>query len=188
MKLASLGSPPAARFVRACSRVNRSFAFASGIAIILMMLVGGADVLLTNLDRIGFSSRPLPGMTEFVATMMVVAVFLAVPLAQQRRGHIQVDLVTQRLPAGARRMASALQHLLSAAMFAAIAWFGWKTTAHAWSVGEFAAGSFDLPLWPARFALALGSTVMTLQCMLDLAADVQPALRHELSRSAPLPD
>jgi TRAP-type C4-dicarboxylate transport system permease small subunit len=180
-------APPVRRFNRWHARINRGFAFASGIAIILMMLAGGADVVLTNLDKLGLESRPLPGMTEFVATMMVVAVFLAVPLAQQRRGHIQVDLVTQLMRPGAKRVAAAVQHVLSGVMFGAIAWYGWKTTAHAWSVSEFAAGSLNMPLWPARFALALGATVMTVQCLFDLAADINPALRDEAPPTVPPP-
>jgi len=175
----------ARRLVRWSSLVNRGLAFASGIAIVLMMLVGGADVILTNLDKLGLDSRPIPGMTEFAATMMVFAVFLALSLAQQRRGHIQVDLVTQRMGPASKRIASVLQHALSAAMFGAIAWYGWKTTAHAWAVSEFAAGSFNMPLWPARFALALGASVMTLQCLLDLAAEIHPALRDETSTLRP---
>jgi len=158
---------------------NRALASVSGVAIGLMMLMGAADIALTNIDLLGFNSRPVPGASEFIATMMVVAVFLGVPLAQQRRGHIQVDLVTQRLAVPLRRLCGVLSHGLSAAMFAGIAWFGWKTAAHAWMVGEFAAGSFNLPLWPARMALAVGSSVMVLQCLLDLLGDFIPALQSE---------
>ncbi len=142
-----------------------------------MMLVGATDIVLTNIDLLGLDSRPVPGASEFIATMMVVAVFLGIPLAQQRRGHIQVDLITQRLPELARRCCATLANALSAAMFAGIAWFGWNTAAHAWAVNEFAAGSFNMPLWPSRVALALGSSVMTLQCLLDLLGEVFPALR-----------
>ncbi len=163
--------------VAACARLNRALASVSGLAIGLMMLVGAVDILLTNIDVVGLPSQPVPGANEFIATMMVVAVFLGVPLAQQRRGHIQVDLVTQKLPASLRRACAVLAYSLSAAMFAGIAWFGWKTTAHAFGVGEFAAGSFNLPLWPARFALALGATAMVLQCLLDLVGEFVPALR-----------
>ena len=163
--------------VAACGHCNRALASVSGAAIGMMMLVGAADIVLTNIDVIGLPSKPVPGANEFIATMMVVAVFLGVPLAQQRRGHIQVDLVTQRLPAPLRRACEVLARTLTALMFAGIAWFGWKTTAHAWSVGEFAAGSFNLPLWPARMALALGATMMVLQCLLDLLGAFVPALR-----------
>lgn len=163
--------------VAAAGRVNHVLASASGLAIGLMMLVGAADIVLTNIDIIGLPSQPVPGANEFIATMMVVAIFLGVPLAQQRRGHIQVDLVTRRLPAGLRRVCAVLQWSLSLAMFAGIAWFGWKTTAHAFSVGEFAAGSYNLPLWPARLALAVGATMMALQCLLDLLGEFFPALK-----------
>ena len=166
-------------WVAAAGKLNRALASVSGLAIGLMMLVGAIDIVLGNIDLIGLRSRPVPGASEFISTMMVVAVFLGVPLAQQRRGHIQVELVTQRLPAGLRRACAVLQFTLSIAVFAGIAWFGWVTTAHALRVGEFAAGSFDLPLWPARLALALGSTVMVLQCALDLLGEFFPALKSE---------
>lgn len=161
----------------ASAHCNRLLAWISGLAIAAMMLVGAVDIVLTNIDLVGLTSRPVPGATEFIATMMVVAIFLGVPLAQQRRGHIQVDLVTNRLPSPLRRASAILAHVLAAAMYGGIAWFGWKTTAHAWSVGEFAAGSFNMPLWPARAALALGSSVMVLQCLLDLLGEFIPALR-----------
>lgn len=163
--------------VAACAKLNRALASVSGLAIGLMMLVGATDIVLTNIDLVGLPSQPVPGASEFIATMMVVAVFLGVPLAQQRRGHIQVDLVTQKMPVPLRSASAVLSHGLSAAVFAGIAWFGWKTTAHAFGVGEFAAGSFNLPLWPARCALAIGASVMVLQCLLDLAGVFVPALR-----------
>ena len=172
-----MSQPLPSLLVAASARCNRALASVSGLAIALMMVAGAVDILLTNIDVVGLPSTPLPGATEFIATMMVVAVFLGVPLAQQRRGHIQVDLVTQRMPAPLRSACLLLSHSLSTLMFAGIAWFGWKTTAHAWSVGEFAAGSFDLPLWPARMALALGSTMMVLQCLIDLLGEFVPSLR-----------
>jgi TRAP-type C4-dicarboxylate transport system permease small subunit len=168
----------------AAARCNRALASVSGLAIGAMMAVGAVDIVLTNIDIFGLTSRPVPGANEIIATLMVVAVFLGVPLAQQRRGHIQVDLFTRRLPPALQRLAGALQVLLTGAVFAGIAWFGWKTTAHAWNVGEFAAGSFNLPLWPARFALALGATMMVLQCLLDLLGEALPSLRRAPQQAA----
>lgn len=168
--------PQPSLIVAALGHLNRALASVSGLAIALMMAVGALDIVLTNIDLLGITSRPVPGANEVIATLMVVAVFLGIPLAQQRRGHIQVDLITRRLPAPARKAAAMLQHGLSIAMFCGIAWFGWKTTAHAFAVGEFAAGSFNLPLWPARLALALGASVMVLQCLLDLLGELVPGL------------
>ncbi len=171
--------------VAASGLCNRWLAWVSGAAIGLMMLVGAVDIVLTNIDLLGMDSRPVPGASELIATMMVIAVFLGVPLAQQRRGHIRVELFTQRLPLPLRKACALLASLLTAAMFAGIAWFGWKTAAHAWTVGEFAAGSFNLPLWPSRVALALGASVMVLQCLLDLLGEFIPALQSRRADTLP---
>ena len=59
----------AARFLL---RVNLVCGLLSGVALLLMMLAGAADVIGTNLDMIGLQSRPIPAAFEFMATMMVV--------------------------------------------------------------------------------------------------------------------
>ncbi len=168
--------------------LNRWLAFVAGLAVGLMMLVGAVDIVLTNIDVLGLDSRPVPSASEIIATLMVIAVFLGVPLAQQRRGHIRVELFTLRLPVPLRRACAVLASLLTAAMFAGIAWFGWKTVAHSWTVSEFAAGHFNLPMWPSRFALALGASVMVLQCLLDLLGELVPALRPQQAKAFPLFD
>ena len=36
--------------------------------------------------------------------------------------------------------------------------------------GEIASGIINFPIWPARFALCLGASLMTIQCASDLIA------------------
>jgi TRAP-type C4-dicarboxylate transport system permease small subunit len=132
---------------------------------------------MTNLDMVGLASRPIPGVHEFIAAMMVFTVFLAVSLAQARRAHIQVDLFTRMMPTLAQKALALLQHALGAIVFGLIAWFGWKMAWHAVVVGEFSAGLYDFPLWPARTALALGATLVAVQCLFDLLAVARPRWR-----------
>ncbi len=134
-----------------------------------MMLAGAADVVATNLDWIGLQSRPIPGTTEAIATLMVVVVFLGLPLAQQRRAHIALD-VSPYAPAPLRRPLAGLQHGLHAIFYGAIAFFGWQQAVQSTRVGEFAAGAIAFPVWPARAVLAVGATLMALQCAADLVA------------------
>ena len=63
--------------------------------------------------------------------MMVVNVFLAMSLGQSRRRHIRVEIVLNALPRSMRRAAEAFSLLCSIALFALIAWFGWKSGLHA---------------------------------------------------------
>ena len=84
-------------------RINLACGILSGTAMLLMMVVGTVDIVGSNLDKIGLPSKPLPAAFEFMATMMVAVVFLAISLAQSRRNHIQVGLVMSLLPAGYRK-------------------------------------------------------------------------------------
>ena len=68
----------------ASDRLNRWLALVAGLAVGLMMLVGAVDIVLTNIDVLGLDSRPVPSASEIIATLMVIAVFLGVPLAQQK--------------------------------------------------------------------------------------------------------
>jgi TRAP-type C4-dicarboxylate transport system permease small subunit len=158
-------------------RVNRYCAVLSGMAMLLMMVAGAADVITTNLDLVGLASRPIPGVHEFVATMMVFSVFLALALAQARRAHIQVDLFTRVMPRPARAALAMLQSALAIVVFGLMAWFSWKTAWHALLTGEFAAGLLDFPLWPARVALAFGVTLLLVQFFFDLVSTGAPHWR-----------
>ncbi|MDH3663666.1 MAG: TRAP transporter small permease [Alphaproteobacteria bacterium] len=151
-------------------RLNLWCGLVSGLALLAMMIAGAADVIGTNLDIAGLQSRPVPAAFEFMATMMVVTVFLGTALAQARRNHIRVEVLVNRLPPAGQRVMEALQHTLSAVMWGLIAWFGWKSGLHSVGVGEYAPGLINFPVWPARLVLGFGATVMTVQCLFDLLA------------------
>jgi TRAP-type C4-dicarboxylate transport system permease small subunit len=169
-------------------KINLGCAFLSGIALLLMMVAGAVDVVGTNLDIIGLSSRPVPAVFEFMATMMVVSVFLSISLGQARRTHIRVEVVVNMLPRWAQVLANLIRHGLSAAFFLAIAWFGVVSALHSFGVGEYTPGSINFPVWPARVFLAVGASLITVQCIFDFLGvfwswfDVR---RHDGSTSAP---
>ncbi len=141
------------------------------------MVAGAADVIGTNLDIVGLPSSPIPAVFEFMAAMMVVTVFLATTLAQSRRSHIRVEVLVDRLPEGPRKIFEAIAHLLGAVLWGLIAWFGWKSGFHSVSVGEYASGLINFPLWPARLVLGIGATLMTIQCLFDVVGVFHAPLR-----------
>lgn len=155
--------------------LNRTCAVLSGVAMLAMMIAGAADVIMTNLDIIGLQSRPVPGVNEFIGSMMVFSVFLAVSLAQARRSHIQVDIFTRLLPHFVQTGLRLLQSGLGVMVFGMIAWFGWKVAGHSVAIREFAAGLYDFPVWPSRIVLAFGATLMTVQCLFDFIAALAPS-------------
>ena len=149
-------------------RINRACGLVSGMALLLMMVAGAADVVGTNLDLIGLTSKPIPAAFEFMATMMVVTVFLATSLGQARRNHISVEVITRLMPKRQACFASMIQFSLSAVFWGLIAWYGWQSGIHSVAVGEYATGLINFPIWPARLVLGFGASMMLLQCIFDL--------------------
>ena len=151
-----------------------AFAFLSGVAMLMMMLVGALDIIGTNVF-----ARPVPAAFEFMATMMVVVVFFALSLAQVRRAHLRVEVLYNYMPAPLKFIADILQYVLTCIFFGLIAYFGWELAMVGYHQGEFASGIINFPTWPARFALAIGASLMALQCAFDLIGCVLGWPLHE---------
>ncbi len=169
-------------------RLTRACAILSGVAILLMMIAGAADVFGTNLDVVGLKSRPIPATFEFMGAMMVVTVFLAVSYAQHERQHIRVELLVRRLPLPLQKVADIVQFALAMILFGLIARFAWPVAIHAFNVGEYATGLINFPLWPARFVLAIGVTLMTAQCLFDMLGVMFAPFRIERADPDPSTD
>lgn len=148
---------------RLLGRTRRSAAILAGFAMLLMMLAGAMDMIGTNVF-----AKPVPAAFEFMATMMVVVIFFSIALAQAQRAHIRVAIITDRLPPRLRWLTDSLQFLCNLIFFVLIAWFGWKSGIRSFEVGEYASGAINWPTSPARFALAIGASLMALQCLYDL--------------------
>ena len=112
-------------------------------------------------------------------TMMVVVVFFALSLAQVRRAHLRVEVVYNYMPKPVKFIADILQYALSCIFFALIAYFGWKLAVLGYHQGEYASGIINFAIWPARFALSIGASLMTLQCALDLVGCILGWPLHE---------
>jgi TRAP-type C4-dicarboxylate transport system permease small subunit len=178
-----------AAIVGVLMKVNVACGVLSGIALLVMMVVGALDVVGTNLDLVGIRSYPIPAAFEFMATLMVVSVFLAMSLGQARRTHIRVEVLVDRLPVPLRKTADFVRHGLSMAFFLTIAYFGSLSAYHSFTVGEFAPGIINFPVWPARLFLAFGASLISLQCAIDLISLFSPRYSvetHELA-SGPKP-
>ena len=155
------------KIIKWLMRVNLTCAMLSGVALLLMMAVGAIDVIGTNLDFVGIPSQPVPAAFEFMETMMVISVFLAVSLGQARRAQIRVEVLINMLPYGLSLLGVFIRHAMSLVFFGLIAWYGWASALGAFDVGEYAPGIINFPVWPARLVLAFGATLMTVQCLID---------------------
>lgn len=140
----------------------------AGIAIMVMMLHITADVLAKVL-----LNQPIIGTLEFVAVIyMVATIYPALPHVQIGRGHIFVELFTQKLPARWNLILDTFGGLLTFIYLALIAWMGALTALHKTAIGETQdATFFEVPVWPSRWVLVVGAAVTALIALYQFIDD-----------------
>lgn len=130
----------------------------AGIGIMCLILLTTLDVLWRNL-----MGRSIPGAFEYTEVILVAAVFLSLAWTQRVNAHVSVEIVTNAMP-------STIRHLVQAAGLAVAAillcWMALESGKAAWqsyTSGEFRFGLTRVPIWPARFAVSIGTLLLFLQ-------------------------
>lgn len=158
--------------------INEIGAIVSGVALLLMMGMGALDVFLGKIFN-----TPIPGTFEATEALMVISAFLAIAYNQQVRGHIKVELFTTRLSPRLQTKFEAFSYFLSALFFFLLAWQGWRFAIESLRIREYESGLIAFPVYPAKLLLALGVTMMTLQCLRDLVIAGKRMMTPETDQS-----
>jgi TRAP-type C4-dicarboxylate transport system permease small subunit len=114
-----------------------------------------ALVTLDIFGRVLFNS-PLPGVPEFVRLLIVCIVFLQLPDALKSGAFIR----SRTIPFGPRSTAvlELCYNLIGACVLAAICAFSYQPALYAWISNEANASGFgDIPVFPVRFIILVGS-------------------------------
>lgn len=152
-------------------RAERAAALCAAVAMLGMMMVGAVDVIGT-----AALNSPLPGAFELTEALMVATVFLALALSQREGRQIRVEVLASRLALRTKAVLDLIAELLSALVYAAIAWYGWNVAVESWQIDEISPGLLRFPLWPPKLALALGATLMCAQCLAGSLASLRRAI------------
>lgn len=143
--------------------LNAYCLWVAGAAILVMTLLGGADVISTALLH-----QPIPGVYEATEALMVLVIFLSLGYLQLGNGNIAVDILTSHLRGTARVVQVAAAEILAVVFFSLLAWQAWVMAVESWSIDEYSAGLVRFPLYPAKFALALGAALTVCCCLVRL--------------------
>lgn len=136
---------------------------AGTFGIVLLMLFINADVLSRNL-----LGQPVRGVPEVVSIGIVGIVFLQVAQCLAAGRMTRSDMLLRRLERRSVRAARALDaffHVVGAALFLIIAWFGRPFAVDAWRQGDYVGvvGIFTFPAWPVAWSVVLGSVLVAVQ-------------------------
>ncbi|MBW1646204.1 MAG: TRAP transporter small permease [Deltaproteobacteria bacterium] len=139
--------------IRVISYVNVGF-------ILLLTAVTLVDVIARYL----FNTSFLDAMT--VSSYLLAMInSLALPGITLKGGHVQVELLFDRLPPGLRRFFAAGNNLLAGALFLCMSWYAFGKAAESWHRGFFQ-GWMQLPEYPAKFVFAFGCLMTALTFLL----------------------
>lgn len=166
-----------AAIVRMISHVAGLFA---AVAVLLIMISTVVDV--TRRQTIGGS---VPGLVEMAESLLVAMVFLGLASREIRGGHVRVELVLQRLSPATRDAITALGYAL--VVVPLTSWMIWMTTARAiesFRAGERRYGLLELPLWPARWVISVGLTLLLLQATVSMATAIRSWYAQRRSQPA----
>ncbi len=152
---------------------------AIGVANVLSLAGLVAMTIITVVDVAGryLFNRPLPGALELSELLMVFLVFGAFAVTELRNGHVDIDVVVNRMPPRARACSETLAAVLSTAFWGAITW---RTALHAqnvWRAGE-TTPNLGLPIAPFVWIAAGGTLLFTLALFARIVAAFQHLFRR----------
>jgi TRAP-type C4-dicarboxylate transport system permease small subunit len=152
------------------------------IAMIVSMANCFIMVLVTVLDIMSrhMLKRPVPGVIELNEVLMIGIVFLGLGMAQREKAHIRAELFIIRLRPAVRKWFDFVALAVSLIFWALLLSQAVPGAIESYTIGEYREGLIKFPIWPARWALALGLFLICLQ----LAADMISFFRGEGSSEA----
>lgn len=137
-----------------------------------MLVIEVVDTVAAKL-----ANRPIPGVHSFVEVGMVFVVFLPLAYVQVTKRQLAMDLLTKRVPRGMQTASEILTLGIGLFFFILLAWNGAIFAWDSWEVREFYAGQVTFPVYPAKFALLLGTIAISLKLFTSMIL-LLATLRH----------
>ncbi len=120
----------------------------AGVALTCMVAITVADVILR------IFKRPIVGTYEIVGLLGAIMVGFAIPQTSRAKGHVAMDFLEGKLPAGVDRLFSVITRLLGIALFMIIGWQLWLLGDDYFRIGEVTL-TVHLPQFPVCYGIAI---------------------------------
>ncbi|MDB5798091.1 MAG: Tripartite ATP-independent periplasmic transporter DctQ component [Paucimonas sp.] len=129
----------------------------AAVTMALICCITFANVVVRYLTNASFAFTE-----EFTVFLMVVLTLVGSAAAFARNRHIRMTFLTDRLSPPVARKVELLVMLMSALMFALLAWYGWKLFLDDWQYDTTSPG-IGIPQWIYTIFLPLLSVVILLR-------------------------
>jgi TRAP-type C4-dicarboxylate transport system permease small subunit len=144
-------------------KMNAVLAVASGIAIGVAACVLTWEATARYLFKI-----PSDWQDETAIFLLVGATFLAAGWVQEARGHVGIQALAALLSPRAEAVRRYASDIATFAFCSFFAWKSWTLLIEAVHDGQTSNSAFGAPLWIPYGSMALGSTVLALQVLVQV--------------------
>lgn len=161
------------------TRVSHALVLVCSAALVLMMVQVTLDVAGKYLLH-----EPIPGSETIVASYYMVAiVFLPLAWVEVRGEAIAVEILYGIASKPIRMIMAAMGAGATVICYGFLALFLWEPALHAYRIGEFDAGTWDVITWPSRFLLPIGLALGALAALLQMIRILtgRPPIQDDLS-------
>ena len=138
----------------------------AGILSVLLLLAAG-DVIMRYIFN-----NPIDAAFELTGFLLLGFIVLSFAYVQGRRGHIALTFIVDRLRPTPRLALDIFALGVGLLLFAAMTYMGWSRALESWTIREFSPGLVELPVYPARFLLAIGASLMSVRLILDIVSQL----------------
>ncbi|MBI4320225.1 MAG: TRAP transporter small permease [Chloroflexi bacterium] len=143
--------------------LERWFSFVSGTGIVIAGLWIFADVAFRWL-----ANSALGGAEEISALLMVMVVMLSLSSTQAVEKHLSITTFVGLLPDRPQAMCKLLALLVAATISVLLTWTTFPPAIESWNSGHSIGVFVSLPVWPSKFAVPLGATLLALRLVLQI--------------------
>jgi len=139
--------------------VDRALIFIAAVGLVAMMVHISLDILSSLIFN-----APISVTSAIVTNYYMISVaFLPILAAEYRGNHISVNLLTVRLPEGARRALETLVIAITAAVYLLLTAQSWQQALHKLSINASVVEQVGkIPVWPSFFMLPAAFGTMAL--------------------------
>ena len=147
--------------------IERWLNWGAGIVIIAL----GSMVVFQVLARI--VARAPSGVFEMAEYLLVGTIWLAIAYTQRARGHVRLELFIDMVTGKKRHIIESIYLLIFIITFGIIFIFSVRNTWITARVGDVAGDILEIPLWPSKALIPLGSFFLCLRFIRQLAGHVK---------------
>ena len=156
-------------FERRFEQGLRLLAYAGGL-----VLVGLAVLIIYEIGARYFFGRPFRGGFEMTELAMSVIVACGLPYTAIQRGHVSVDIFSNRLDRPGMRWLNFAVHALGAIVLGVLAFQSFGYAIKSYGYGDVS-NMMRIPKFPFQFAVAISASLFTVVLIIDALKALRPS-------------